>query len=73
MTRKDDAYIRSLAVEGAQSVLQRVRADAEDRHSQRLQRWKRRHGTKGAAVRLANRNLRIAWVLLKREESYREA
>lgn len=73
MTRKGDAYIRSLAVEGAQSVLQRVRADAEDRDSQRLQRWKQRHGTKGAAVRLANRNLRIAWALLKREEVYRKA
>jgi len=73
MTRKGDAYIRSLAVEGAQSVLQRVRADADDRDSQRLYRWKQRHGTKGAAVRLANRNLRIAWALLKREEAYRKA
>lgn len=73
MTRVGDAYIRSLVVEGAQSVLQRVRDDADDRDSQRLRRWKQRHGTKGAAVRLANRNLRIAWALLKREEVYRRA
>lgn len=71
MSRIGDAYIRTLAIQGAQSVLQRVRADADDRDSQRLLRWKQRHGTKGAAVRLANRNLRIAWAVLKREEVYR--
>lgn len=71
MTRAGDAYIRTLAIQGAQAVLQRVRADADDRDSQRLIRWKRRHGTKGAAVRLANRNLRVAWALLRREEAYR--
>lgn len=69
MSRQGDAYIRTLAIQGAQAVLQKVRADAEDRDSQRLLRWKRRHGTKGAAVRLANRNLRIAWALLKDEEA----
>jgi transposase len=70
MTRAGDAYIRTLAIQGAQSVLQRVRSDAEDRDSQRLIRWKQRHGTKGAAVRLANRNLRVAWALLSREGVY---
>lgn len=71
MSRIGDAYIRTLAVQGAQSVLQQVRGDASDRDSQRMIRWKHRHGTKGAAVRLANRNLRIAWALLKNEEEYR--
>lgn len=70
MTRAGDAYIRTLVIQGAHSVLQRVRSDAEDRDSQRLIRWKRRHGTNGAAVRLANRNLRIAWAVLKRETVY---
>ncbi|MDZ7791887.1 MAG: IS110 family transposase [Xanthomonadales bacterium] len=69
MTRAGDAYIRSLAIQGAQSVLQRVPADAEGRDNRRLLRWKQRHGTKGAAVRLANRNLRIAWALLRDEEA----
>lgn len=69
MTREGDAYIRTLAIQGAQSVLQRVPADAEDRDNRRLLRWRQRHGTKGAAVRLANRNLRIAWALLRDEEA----
>jgi hypothetical protein len=30
-----------------------------------------RHGRKGAAIRLANRNLRIVWVLLQSEQTYR--
>jgi hypothetical protein len=29
-----------------------------------------RHGRKGAAIRLANRNLRIIWVLLQSEQAY---
>ena len=69
MTRAGDAYIRTLAIQGAQSVLQRVPANAEDRDSRRLLRWKQCHGTKGAAVRLANRNLRIAWALLNDKEA----
>ena len=64
MTRRGDAYIRSLAVTGAQSVLHHVKADATETDDKRLQRWCRQHGKKGAAIRLANRNLRIAWVVM---------
>jgi transposase len=34
-------------------------------------RLKLRHGTKVAAVALANENARLMWALLKRGESYR--
>lgn len=71
MSRRGDAYLRSLLIEGAQSVLRRVNPD--DPSNDRLHRWLRRHGRKGAAVRLANRNLRIVWHLLPDGASYRHA
>lgn len=71
MTRRGDGYIRSLALQGAHAVLRHVRAEAQDRNSLRLKRWKQRHGAKGAAVRLANRNLRIVWSLLKHQSDFR--
>jgi transposase len=71
MSKRGDGYLRSLAIQGAHSVLQQVRADSTAADDQRLLRWLQRHGRKGAAVRLANRNLRIAWSLLKGDGVYR--
>lgn len=60
MSRRGDGYLRSLLIQGAHSLLMRP-----ERASERAQRWLQRHGKKGAAVRLANRNLRIVWSLLR--------
>ncbi|MQU46335.1 IS110 family transposase, partial [Pseudomonas helleri] len=48
-----------------------VKANSEDPDDRRLQRWVSRLGRKEAAVRLANRNLRIIWVLLQNDQTYR--
>jgi len=71
MSKKGDAYVRSLAVQGAHAVLRQVRPDSEQPDDQRLQRWVSRLGRKEAAVRLANRNLRILWRLLQNDQTYR--
>lgn len=71
MAKRGDAYIRSLAIQGAHSVLRQLNPTSEQPDDRRLQRWLSRHGQKGAAVRLANRNLRIIWVLLQSKEVYR--
>lgn len=71
MSKRGDAYIRSLVIQGAHAVLQQVRADSRAVDDQRLLRWRQRHGVKGAAIRLANRTLRIVWVLLRSEQVYR--
>ena len=71
MTKRGDAYIRSLAIQGAHAVLRQLSPSSDHPDDRRLQRWLGRHGQKGAAVRLANRNLRIIWVLLQNEETYR--
>jgi transposase len=66
ISRRGDRYLRKLAVSGAQAAIRVVRPDATDPHAKRVLRWKARHGTKGAAIRLANRNLRIVWVVMKK-------
>lgn len=65
ISKRGDRYVRALAVSGAQAAIRVVRPDASDPHGKRVLRWKTRHGTKGAAVRLANRNLRIVWVMMR--------
>ena len=73
MTKRGDRYLRALAISGAHAVLRVVRKDDPSREAKRLRHWRERHGATGAAVRLANRNFRIAWALLKTQSSYRKA
>jgi transposase len=70
MSKRGDGYIRSLLINGAHAVLQRVTAESEGPDHGRLRAWKQRLGTKAAAVRLANRNLRIVYALMKTRGSY---
>jgi len=71
MAKRGDAYIRSLSIQGAHAVLRQLDPNSEQPDDRRLQRWLSRHGQRGAAVRLANRNLRIIWVLLQSKDVYR--
>ena len=65
MSRRGDTYLRSALIEGAHAVIRQIRSDATDPYSRRVQRWVQRCGRKGAAVRLANHNLRVVWLMLK--------
>lgn len=71
MSKRGDAYLRSLLIQGAQAVLQQLPHASDQPDDRRLLRWRQRLGCKGAAVRLANRNLRIIWVLLQTDQVYR--
>ncbi|WLH49055.1 IS110 family transposase [Pseudomonas beijingensis] len=71
MSKRGDGYIRSLMVQGAHAVLRHLPPDSELPDDRRLHRWLSRLGRKEAAVRLANRNLRIIWVLLQNDQTYR--
>lgn len=71
MSKNGDAYLRSLTIQGAHAVLRQIRPDSEQPDDRRLWRWISRLGRKQAAVRLANRNLRILWVLLQNDQTYR--
>ena len=65
MSRRGDTYLRSAMIEGAHAVIRQVRREAVDPYSCRIRRWVQRCDQKGAAVRLANHNLRVVWLLLK--------
>lgn len=72
MSRRGDGYIRSLLINGAHAVLRQLAKASQAHRQSHARRWQERLGTKAAAVRLANRNLRIIYALLKSGASYRE-
>ena len=72
MSRRGDRYVRSLLICGAQAVIRALprRTHDDSQETRRLRRWYARCGAKGAAVRLANHNLREAYALLTRGEDH---
>lgn len=63
-------YLRKQLIQGARSVLMHL-AGKTDRRSQWLGAVRDRRGFNRAAVALANKTARIAWVLMARGETYR--
>jgi transposase len=72
ITRRGDAYLRMLLVQGARSALHTAM-----RHTDRLSRWalnvQSRRGYHRALVAMAAKNARIAWALLSKQQSLRTA
>ncbi len=72
ISRRGDAYLRCLLVQGARSVLLTA-----TRHSDRLSRWvlsvQARRGYHKALVAIAAKNARIAWALLSKNQTLRAA
>lgn len=70
ISKRGDAYLRNLLVQGARSVLNTAGA-----HQDRMSRWalelKPRRGYYRTLVAIANKNARIAWALLAREQDLR--
>jgi len=69
ISKRGDGYVRTLLVHGARAVLRTAQ-----RKNDRLSRWaaevSRRRGPNIAAVALANKMARIAWVILARGRRY---
>jgi transposase len=69
ISKRGDGYVRTLFIHGARSVLNHA-----PRKSDRLSRWAtevmRRRGRNVAAVALANKMARIAWVILAKGQRY---
>lgn len=72
ITKRGDAYLRGLLVQGARSVLHTAA-----RHADRLSRWsislQGRRGYRRAQVAIAAKNARIAWALLSKNQELRPA
>ncbi|HEY0665932.1 MAG TPA: IS110 family transposase [Gallionella sp.] len=73
ITRRGDAYLRSLLVQGARSTLQATLKKAPDKLN-RMQQWIiRLYGRVGyhkTLVAIANKNARQLWALLAKGEAY---
>jgi len=72
ISKRGDTYLRKLLIHGARSALRFA-----DRKQDRRSRWvvavETRRGSNIAAVALANKTVRAAWVLLSRSEEYETA
>jgi transposase len=72
ISKRGDAYLRNLLVQGARSVL-----NSADMHQDRMSRWilelQPRRGYYRTLVAIANKYARIAWALLAKNESLRAA
>ena len=72
ISKQGDAYLRALLFQGARSVLHTAAA-----HQDRLSRWvmgvQQRRGYYRTLVAIANKNARIAWALLAKNQTLRTA
>jgi transposase len=69
ISKRGDSYVRKLLIHGARATLRWVGLKT-DRRSQWVRGLIERRGKNRAAVALANKNARIAWVLLSSEQVY---
>src|SRR5205085_5454688 len=67
ISKRGDAYLRNLLVQGARSVLQAAAAHQDHRSRWALELQQRR-GYYRTLVAIANKNARIAWALLAKNE-----
>jgi len=70
ITKRGDQYLRMLLIHGARSVVTQAARKKDPRSSwiNALRQWR---GFNKTCVAIANKNVRIAWALLARDEDYR--
>jgi transposase len=69
ISQRGDRYLRQLLVHGARATMRWV-GRKNDRRSQWLRALMQRRGANRAVVTLANKDARIAWVLLTTDQVY---
>ncbi len=73
ISRRGDAYLRSLLVQGAKGALQAALRQPPDK-ANRLQRWivevYARVGYHKTLVAIANKHARMIWAMLAKDEGY---
>ncbi len=72
ISKRGDRYLRTLLIHGARAVLSRA-AGKTDARSQWIGRMRERRHPNVVAVALANKNARIIWLLLSKDQEYRPA
>ena len=72
ISKRGDPYLRTLLIHGARSVVFRAKAKTDKRSIWIIDK-QQRLGTTKACVAVANKNARIIWSLIAREQEYRRA
>ena len=72
ISKRGDKYVRMLLIHGARAAL-KAAENKEDGRSRWVTGLAKRRNKNIATVALANKNARIAWSILSREETYRVA
>ena len=70
ISKRGDRYLRTLLIHGARAVLGKA-AGKTDARSQWIGRMRERRHPNVVAVAIANKNARIIWSLLSRDQEYR--
>jgi len=70
ISKRGDTYLRTLLIHGARAVVRAV-AKKHDAQSRWINALVQRRNANIAAVALANKNARVIWALLRRDEDYR--
>lgn len=74
ISKRGDGYVRTLLIHGARAALRAAQVkQKQDGRSRWVTALAARRHVNIATVALANKNARIAWALLSREEDYRRA
>jgi transposase len=69
ISKRGDRYLRTLLIHGARSVV-RAAERKNDTRSSWIMELKARRGNNIASVAVANKNVRIVWALMTRDEEY---
>lgn len=72
ISKRGNPYLRTLLIHGARSVVRHAEGK-QDRTSLWIQRLVERRGKNRAAVAVANKNARMVWAMLSRQQDYRAA
>lgn len=72
ISKRGDRYMRTLLIHGARSTVWRSEGK-DDPISLWINKIKSKRGANVAAVALANKNVRIVWAMMTKDEEYREA
>ena len=72
ISKRGDTYLRCLLIHGARAVIYKAK-DLENPTHKWVIDLKNRKGANKAAVALANKNARIIWVLLAKQQEYKHA
>ena len=70
ISKRGDPYLRTLLIHGTRSIVFRCKTKNEKRNHWLIQ-LKKRRGVNRTAVALANKNARILWALMAKEQAYR--